>query len=511
MKKYFYLLIACFGLLTMQAQKTKSTTHEYSLTDLDYNNLPSWLESTNGKWDQFAPKDQYRYTSEGIVLTIKRTSATAFAITDLNLDLRKGAKFEFEYAMASVNWNDAGGAQYGGGGMTFFIYDADESLSMGYLASALGYSFNGSTAGGSTAINTGLNGGYLGIGFDLDGNNKERKGFGMGSYETREGLSHLRYINAGFDYPFIEYDFGKKVFNDYYKNHITLRGARQGDGYKGNPLLLTKYFGGNDSSDGIAMATIDYDNGEYDFSSTNNGDDFNIANGGSDAKPNFQKIEVELVPDGEKGMYITVKGNGKILIDRFYYKHSFKTYGEGKGKDEDYVDYQYNYSTSIPDRVNIGFAGTTMDNHTQKTIIRNLKVTPGDEDEEAPKLDDIVADMCVSDTGKSKGGVIDVDVLQNTGYDITWGSFMFVDEDGDKLSGDDREYENSTGKWEFSSRNEEITFTVKDGWFEPGDEADIYYSIELDGVRSKPALFRIKGIACGAVVNPHIRSQAGEK
>lgn len=509
MKKYYYLLIACFGLLTIQAQTLKNGSYEYSLTDIDYNKLPSWIDNDYGKWEHLAPKNEYRFTSEGIVLTIKRTSATAFAITDLNLDLRKGAKFEFEYAMASVTYDGPAEAGYGGGGMTFFIYDANKPLKMGYLASALGYSFNGETAGGSTAISQGLNGAYLGIGFDLDGNNKERKGYGMGSYETREGLSHLRYENAGFKDGMTALYFGRYVFNDYYKNHITLRAAGQGDGYKGNPLMLTKYFGGKNSSNGIAMATLDYNSGEYNFSGSNNGDVFNIADGGTDSKPKFQKIEVELIPNGEAGMYVTVKGNGKILIDRFYYQHSFKTYGDGKGKDEDYVDYQYNYNSSIPNKVNIGFVGTTMDNNTQKTIIRNLKVTPGVEEVEEPELEDIDTEMCVSDSGNSKDGVIDVRVLQNTGYKVGWGSFMFVDKNGNKIG--DRTYEDSTGKWEFSSGEEEITFTIKKSWFEPGDEADIYYSIELDGVRSKPALFRIKGIACGAVVNPHIRSKAGEK
>ncbi|MGL5276967.1 hypothetical protein [Myroides sp.] len=514
MKKYYYLLIACLSLLTVQAQKTKSTTHEYPLTDIDYKNLPSWIDNDYGVWKHLAPQDQYRFTDEGIVITKKKLSAGGFAITDLNLDLSKGAKFEFEYAMAVVTGTDAQGGKYGGGGMTFFIYDADEKFEMGYIGSALGYSFNGETTGGSTAVKTGLNGGYLGIGFDLDGNNKERKGFGMQSYETREGLSHLRYINAGFDYEFIEFDFGKKVFNDYYKNHITLRGAVQNSGKKGNPLLLTKYFGGKDSSKGIAMATLDYDDGEYDFSSTNNGDDFDISDGGFDYKPNFQKIEVELVPDGEKGMYVTVKGNGKMLIDRFYYKHSFKTYGDGKGKDGDYVDYEYNYSSDIPDRVNIGFVGTTMNEDIQMTIIRNLKVTPGDEDgggEEGEVLDDEYEEICVSDTDATvnEGAATYINILEDTDYDVDWSSFRFEDKNGVEIGKDS--YRDYYAKWEYDRYDRQVKMTVTFDDYDPGDTLEVYYSVEIDGVRSKPANITVKGIACGAVVNPHIRSKAGEK
>ncbi|MDR0193867.1 MAG: hypothetical protein LBI73_01980 [Myroides sp.] len=506
MKKYYYIIIAFLSLLTLQAQTTKSSTYEYPLTDIDHKNLPNWIDNDYGKWEQYAPKNEYRFTSEGIVLTIQRTSASAFAITDLELDLRQGARFEFEFAMAAVRGS---GYQFGGGGMTFFIYDADESLSMGYLASALGYSFNGSTAGGSTAVSTGLNGGYLGIGFDLDGNNKERKGFGMTSYETREGLSHLRYNDAGFHGDEIPFDFGRYVFDDYYKNHITLRGAGQGDGYKGNPLLLTQYFGGKDSSNGIAMAQLDYDTGEYDFSGSDNGDYFNIADGDYDSDPNFQKIEVILVPDGEAGMYITVKGNDEILIDRFYYKHSFITYGEGKGEGKDYVDYQYDFETSIPERVNIGFAGTTMDNNHQKIIIRNLKVTPGEGGgEEGVKLKDEYGEVCVVKGIDSTGAMAFIDILEDTDYDVDWDSFRFVDRNGNHEGETPTDY---YSRWEYDSDDRRVTTTIMFDDFDPGEDVEMYFTVEIDGVESQPAKIRVRGAACGASINPHIRTHSNQK
>ena len=502
MKKYYYLLITCLTLLTVKAQ----TTHEYPLTDLDYSNLPSWITNDFGKGSLSGPTGQSRYTSEGIVLTIKRATTSAFAIKDLNLDLRKGAKFEFEYAMASVNWNDAQGAQYGGGGMTFFIYDAKESLSMGYLGSALGYSFNGSTASGSTAIKTGLNGAYLGIGFDLDGNNKERRGFEMGSYETREGLTAQRYVDAGFDINDVKYDYGRNVFGSYYKNHITLRGAGQGNSYKGNPLLLTKYFGGQNAANEVAMATLDYNTGDYNFSGSYEGDDFNIADGGFDYSPKFQKIEVEVRPDGEDGVYVTIKGNGNVLIDNFYYKHSFKTYGDGKVVNNEYEDYQYNYNSSIPDRVNIGFAATTMNNHTQKTIIRNVKVSPIDEGEdEGIELEDEYEEICISENIDSTGAVAFIDILKDTDYNVDWNSFKFVDKDGNKKGNTDDYFKDYYAEWEYDRSNRQVKMTVQFDYYKPQENLDIFYTVKIDGVESKPANILVKSIECGAIANPHIR------
>ncbi len=507
MKKYYYIMIACLGLLTMQAQTTKNGTHRYSLTDIDHNNLPDWIENDFGKGALSGPTGAERYTSEGIVLTKKRTGFSGFAITDLDLDLRKGAKIEFEYAMAGVTGSDGAGYGYGGGGMTFFLYDATEEFSIGYLGSGLGYSFNGSTAGGSTAIKSGLKGGYLGIGFDLDGGNKERKGFGMTSYETREGLSERRYENADFkdeDGDTHFYNLGRPVFGDYYKNHITLRGAGQGD-YKGNPLLLTKLFGGEYSGDDIAKAELDYDTGEYEFGTSYESDEFNIADGGLDYNPNFQKIEVELVPDDEDGMFITIKGNGNILIDEFYYRHSFTTYGDGRIDNGRYEDDEYDFETRIPDRVNIGFAGTTMDNNTQKTIIRNVKVSPIDDDgEEGIDLDDTEKQICVSDRVDSYGARTIIKILEDTDYDVDWDSFRFVNANGDEIG--EHEHADFYAKWEYDSYYEEVVMTVQYDFFNPGEDLEVYYSIEIDGVRSQPAIIRVKGIACGAIANPHIKT-----
>ncbi|AJH15357.1 hypothetical protein [Myroides profundi] len=493
MKKYYYLLIACFGLLTMQAQNTKGNTYNLPLTGT------SKPQGIVEEWDRggSAPTGSERYTEEGIVLSHDRVGYSGFAIDDLEIDLREGVAVEFEYAMSTIS-----GTGYGaGGGMTFFLFDADKKFKLGYGRSALGYAYNESS---STARLAGLAGGYLGIGFDLSGG---FKGTGaMRAYEMRTGISDARYAAAGVT---------PSVFGNYYSSHITLRGAIQGmQGFNGNPVLYSQYQGYYNPSNDIATATLNYNTGEYDFERRRNGAGFDIANGGSSKAPVFQKIIVELIPDNEEGMYVTVKakdgGNEILLIDDFYYKHSFNTYRvDGYNADSSLKETLYNFKTTIPKKVKIGFVGLSIDFAQQKTIIRNVKVYPLGQDQ--PELDDVVADMCVSDTGKSKAGVIDVKVLQNTGYGITWGSFMFVDQDGNKLSGGDREYENSTGKWEFSSAYEEITFTVKDGGFEPGNQADIYYSIELDGVRSKPALFRINGIACGAVVNPHIRSRVEEK
>lgn len=518
MKINYFILLALLSFCTMQAQHSRTVIHEYPLTNVvidgdettDKKDEVSWLKQDFGVWKQYAPEGNERYTDEGIVLTKDRTGASGFSIKDLKLDLRQSIRIEFEYAMAAVSGSPY---QYGGGGMTFFLHDANRTFSIGYIASALGYSFNTSA---SSANKSGLSGAYLGIGFDLNGDSKAR--LGMSSYELREGITEPRYEHAGLNN-------GPDTFGDYYGKHITLRGAEQGGGYKGNPVLLTKYFGGQSSGNHIAMATLDYDTGEYDFEPNDQSDKFDISNGNFDYNPNFQKIIVEFVPNGEHGMYVTVIAKDDydqdiVLIDQFYYQHSFKAFGDGGYNDSGvFVDHQYTFSTSIPDRVNIGFVATTMDNHHQKTIVKNVKITTvedkeEEDDEEEFTMEEQQEEICVSDSGNSQNAWFEFELDDHDDYHLDRDSFEFMDEYGHVLGG--YSYESNDGKWEYDDYDNKMKFTVSKHNFEPEDEVKIYYTIEGDnksnGKRGKstPTALVVEGIACGAMFNPHIQVKVEE-
>lgn len=491
-------MIACFSLFTLQAQTTKNGTYEYPLTDTF---KPGWMAEDMGVWTGFAPAGKDRYTSEGLVLTRTRTSASAFGIDDLEIDLREGVTIEFEYSMAETNGM---GYPSGGGGLTFFLYDAkikSKDFGMGYIGSALGYSYTATNG----VMYSGLNGGYLGIGFDLNGDSKAIEGEGFGTYEMREGITEPRYNYAGLSVD----DWG-----DYYTRHITLRGANQGT-HQGYSLLLSKYFGGESvKDDAITMAKLDYDTGEYDFETDEDGELFNIADGGNEDNPNFQKIIVDLAPKGNEGMYITIRGidyfdDEILLVDKFYYKHSFNTYGRNRYEynsdinEIEYLEDYYDFDTDFPGKVKIGFAATTSNNHTQKTIIRNVKVSPID-DEEGIDLDDTEKQICVSDRIDSDGARTIIKILEDTDYDVDWDSFRFVNADGDELG--EHEHADFYAKWEYDSYYEEVIMTVQYDFFNPGEDLEVYYSIDIDGVKSQPAKIIVKGIACGAIANPHIKT-----
>jgi MYXO-CTERM domain-containing protein len=71
----------------------------------------------------------------------------------------------FSYQM----YGGSGGTTLGGDGLTFFLYDASQPLSVGAYGGSLGYAQKTLAGGGGANIN-GLNGGYLAVGLDPYGN-----------------------------------------------------------------------------------------------------------------------------------------------------------------------------------------------------------------------------------------------------------------------------------------------------------------------------------------------------
>ena len=71
----------------------------------------------------------------------------------------------FSYQM----YGGSNGTTLGGDGLTFFLYDASKTLSVGAYGGSLGYAQKTLAGGGGADIN-GLNGGYLAVGLDAYGN-----------------------------------------------------------------------------------------------------------------------------------------------------------------------------------------------------------------------------------------------------------------------------------------------------------------------------------------------------
>ncbi|WHT39147.1 hypothetical protein QNH98_19790 [Myroides sp. mNGS23_01] len=262
--------------------------------------------------------------------------------------------------------------------------------------------------------------------------------------------------------------------------------------------MYTKYFGGFSVNAGeLSMASLDYRTGEYIFDRNTDGANFDVGNGGSQANPNFQKIIVELEPasDGE-ALYVTVKakeGSNEItLIDNFRYETSFKTF--------DKMNNLYDFRAPIPERVKVGFTASTGNFTQQKTIIRNVKVSIPN----ALILEDVEADMCVSDTGGSRGAEITIPLFDDLDFSVNASSFQFVNSNGNEVGSSYTQ--SNVGEWRYSSSREEVTLTLDHAYFEPGDVAEVHYVVEArDGTKSQQATLRVTGISCGAMINPQIR------
>lgn len=492
MKKYYYIIIAFLSLWTLKAQTTRSGIYDLPLTGTS---KPDGIVVESDKGNM-APSGTDRYTTNGMVLSKYRVGYSGFAINDLEIDPREGIVVEFDYAMAHS------GTVYGkGGGMSFFVFNAQDKFKLGYRRTALGYAYNLSY---STDNEAGMPGGYLGIAFDSEGSFKTTGD--MKAYELREG---------------IDFDFGK-----FKENHITLRGATQyatggdhgfGVHHFGNPVLLTKYFGRETVYNGdITEATIDYSDGSYDFSRNNEAGYFNIGEGGTANNPNFQTIRIELVPDTNyTGMYVTIKGKDNYgdfvtLVDEFYYPNSFTAFGKVRWDNNGKIEgEQYDFETRIPDRVKIGFAGYSFDNVEQTTIIKNIKVSTSEGGgDEGVDLENEYEEICISKNLSSEGAVAFIDILEDTDYNVDWRSFMFVDENGNKIGSSDDYYADYYTKWEYDSYDRQVKMTVQFDFYKPEENLDMYYSIEVDGVRSKPAKITVRSIECGAIANPQINTKS---
>ncbi|WCM41139.1 hypothetical protein MG290_09230 [Flavobacterium sp. CBA20B-1] len=84
-----------------------------------------------------------------------------YAYIDRSFPSTLGLLVDFEYKM----WRNSTDSYNGADGLSFFLFDATVPFSLGGYGGSLGYAPN--TGGG---VNTGVNGGYIGVGLDAYGN-----------------------------------------------------------------------------------------------------------------------------------------------------------------------------------------------------------------------------------------------------------------------------------------------------------------------------------------------------
>nr|WP_170857001.1 PKD domain-containing protein [Algoriphagus locisalis] len=262
---------------------------------------------------------------------------SGYAIVDIPFSSQFGIKTSFEYFSYGAP-DPRGNAD----GISFFMFDADQPLSLGYLGGSLAYAPYIGLDG--TPLQPGIAGGYVGIGFDEWGN------FGVGKVGEPIANWDPRIANS------ITVRGPETLNYDVYERYVTNKVNAFGvDYFPPSPL------------DGDPTKWFDIDH--------------NNANRPVDCLvPGYRKVFIELLPNGSGyqikiDMLVNTSLNGQQLV-------SFPL-----------IDYPFN----APDRLKIGFAGST-GNGRNNHEIRNVTVNVADISEALlPLVSDQNKVICIDD------------------------------------------------------------------------------------------------------------------
>jgi hypothetical protein len=448
-----------------------------------------------------APTGSKRYTDDGILLTDDtKNTISGFYLNDLII--KKNYMFELEFQYAAFGGTPANG-EYGEG-LTMFWFDEKANFSLGSGGTGLGYAYNnGSTKQG------GLNGAYLGMGFDNRGDFKLR---GTSSTTKREGISNIKFISDD--------------------SFITFRGGQhKNDRYKGYPVIYSRTTEGWMNKSDIIEAKLDSATGDYitDYASSVDNIRTDL---GQYIRYNGIRMTVYPMDSGEEGWDISSSlrsGGG------YYYTISsgVKYYNTTKTRDEN--GNIYTFESNVPEGMRLGFVATT-GQATQNHLIRGLEVKLN----YIPETNDKVINLCLSEDDDTGIAIELKDPFKGSRfYTGAWGnmfsgdSFRFIDlesamlEDEEGVPVDYRiekyDYtysliydEPGVGEWDLhvGSSNLTLYFTPTSKKMKEG-EYSIYISAKSvdkgeggpfsdEAYRSRPTKITVKAKYCKSVVNPSL-------
>ena len=428
------------------------------------------------------------FTSNGMLLTPAVNSKFgAVFINNKQFSSNNGIKISFEYSIYGGNGAD---------GISVFLFDAGvTNPEVGSIGAGLGYSYNRSNNQWSSYRKKGLTGGYLSIGLDAYGNNKNL--FFQGE-ARRNGVA----VPAGNWSQYI--------------SHVTLRGAigdsinntGLGTDYTGSPVLITKSTLAAASNAGAVLNTL---GGSYTYTG-GTADNFNLRPGtfttsASDA--NYRKAFIDLIPNALGGFNITVKiqhgAATTTIIDNYWYRTSF-TYTENANPAASDFNTANTLGTStthtlnaaVPDFFRIGFAASTgglNDNH----LIRNLTV-----------LLPYAAEVLPDSASTCKGNAVTLNPLSNdlayagliaapTGStsNISKTTFRFHELDN-TVSASAYNVSNAQGTWAYNSTTGQVLFTPAANF---SGVASIKYSLKGNGTPYSDEAYRSATTTLTVIVN----------
>ncbi|MDR0193869.1 MAG: hypothetical protein LBI73_01990 [Myroides sp.] len=463
MKNRIIFLLALFCVSITFAQKAPARAFPYSLS-LQGTEKPQQIIEQIKEWNTDNPGSKPptnpvdRYTEEGLVLTRLGGDNTAFALNEISFTSNYGMVVEFEYAMY-------GGKTYAGrygDGLSFFIYDDKKNFDIGSHGGGLGYTYRDASIAYSGVKEAGLNGAYLGIGFDAYGEFSRR---GWQNSEKREGLPDQSLIVGK----------GSKT--------ITIRGGmHNGSRTKGYPVLYSakRALGVRYTQNDILYAKLNYSNGLYETGYDNGYNDFDVR--ASDTRADFTKVILTVLPNGNQGTFLTVEaeypGGTSTIVRDLEYKNEFKTFDQS-GK-------LYSFKTKIPETFKIGFAGSNGGAY-QIQVIKNVKVSLP----YGPETYDMDFTYC----NNGSDGILVFDPLSSSRFysgtvtNPDWGnsdkyvdkhSFRFEDEYGYPTDTAYKYVEPGVGTWEYDQDKREVTFTPERNTI-PVGEYSVYFSAKGTG------------------------------
>ena len=485
MKNKLALLCLLLGSSFALAQQARQFPYSLSLQG---NEKPDAITEYFGVTDIPVPAE--RYSDRGIALTYtvgdREQTFTGFSLDAVEFTSEFGIIVEFKYAMID-------GHQYigrYGDGFSMFLYDSSKPFEIGGHGASLGYTYRNSDI---NADIPGLNGAYLGVGFDVYGDFKARS---QSVGERKEGIVY--------DWPEVG-------------SHVTIRGGQhKEDRFKGYPVIYTinakKPWANN-------RAKLVLETGDYDFYEDQGSKRFDMRTD-RDYYGDiiYNTVTVTIKPDFfGRGTEITVGlkdayGEGNV-IQNLLYADSFKT--------RDQYGNLYDFETRMPDNFKIGFAAGT-GGAFQVHLIKDVKISLPFQ----PETEDVRAIFCRGE-GNNNGRRVRFDPYEdsyfyagsvaspdggNSSHYIDYNSFRFEDEEGYGLNDSNpfKYTDPGVGTWEYDG-NRTVTFTATDDNIAEG-EYSVYYSAKgvdrnegpfgKEVYRSRPTKLTVVVSKCKKLVNP---------
>lgn len=443
---------------------------------------------------------------------------------DYKFSSNKGLLISFEYM---VYGGDSNG-KVGGDGFSLFLFDASiEDPGIGAPGAGLGYTYNRTHVDHTGHLSPGLDGAYLGIGFDSYGNFKKLR---------YQGESRVNGIPFGFPTT-----LGNIDLPDYNgTNEVTLRGAMHptgftttglGKGYAGYPVLISQ---STKQNTGFILKEED----DYTWRTVNNysknKNSFTIRGGKTfeaSTDISYRKAFIELLPNEDQGFYVSVMVQHANKLDTIIYNYNYKktiTYRENalgyrfhssnnnKMGDNNFEDASADYNGGVvrtldaivPSLFRIGFSAATgninisPDAQKDYHVIKNLSVGLP---RAAVALDDYYPDeICPGATGITFSPLDnDYAYIGNIKPEqepcpecVDKTSFKFLDDNGKPYLEEDgiteknpHAAENEAGSWRYYENDGTVVFKPIDDYT---GLANIQYSIKgiqynEESERSAPA------------------------